>query len=124
MNLRAEEVANEVQRVLSELIRTEVRDPRVGYITITRVNITDDLSLAQIYVSEMATSEQKSGGESIVALRNAAGFLRRELRKRMRLRVIPELRFESDRSIEEGLRMTQLLDEIARTDSKRDDDST
>ena len=123
MNARAEQVANEVQRELSELIRNEMRDPRVGYVTITRVDISDDLSLARVFVSELST-EERTSGESVEALRKAAGFLRRELGKRLRLRLTPELRFESDRSIEEGLRMTQLLDEIARKDEKHDDDES
>jgi ribosome-binding factor A len=123
MNARAEQVANEVQRELADLIRNEMRDPRVGYVTITRVDISDDLSLARVFVSELSTEAGKSG-DSVEALRKAAGFLRRELGKRVRLRLTPELRFEADRSIEEGLRMTQLLDEIARKDTKRDDDES
>ena len=123
MNARAEQVANEVQRELADLIRNEMRDPRVGYVTITRVDISDDLSLARVFVSELSTEAGKNG-DSVEALRKAAGFLRRELGKRVRLRLTPELRFEADRSIEEGLRMTQLLDEIARKDTKRDDDES
>lgn len=123
MKPRAEQVANEVKRELSDLIQNEMRDPRVGYVTITRIDVSDDLSLARVFVSELPTEERK-GGESAEALQKAAGFLRRELGKRIRLRLTPELRFEDDRSIEEGFRMTQLLDEIARKDDQHSDDES
>jgi ribosome-binding factor A len=118
VNPRSEQVANEVQRELADLIRTEIRDPRVGYITITNVEVSHDLSYATIRVAELTGTDQPSG-ESIVALSRAAGFLRRALGKRLRLRKTPELRFLEDRSIEEGVRMTQFLDDLKESDAEK-----
>ena len=121
MNARADQVATEIQRELAELLRTEVRDPRLGYVTITRVDVTQDLSVARIYISELPQAGS-SAGQSMQAIDRAKGFLRRELGKRLRIRHTPELRFEEDHSIEEGIRMTQLLDGLAGEQSDPDSD--
>lgn len=112
MPYRSEQVATQIQKELSEIIRLRMSDPRVGYVTITRVKLSDDLSFARVYVSEIPV-EGQAPGRSIKALMHATGFLRTQLGKRLRLRQVPELRFEPDSSIESGIRMTKLLDGLA-----------
>jgi len=111
MPFRAEQLAKRIQDDLSELIRKRVHDPRVGYVTITRVEVSDDLRVAKVHVSELAAAGQPAG-QSIEGLRHAAGFLRTELGRNLGLRFTPELRFEHDRSIEEGIRITTLIDSL------------
>ncbi len=122
MSPRSAQIAAEIQRELSNLVTNEVRDPRISYVTIIRVDLSDDLGSARVFVSEIPT-EGRREGEAVEALERAAGFLRRELGKRMRLRHTPELRFIADHSIEEGIRMTQIIDGLddADTGDDRDD---
>jgi len=112
MPFRPRQVAARIQQELADIIRLRLSDPRVGYVTITRVEVSDDLSFARVYVSELPAEGQPSG-HSLEGLRHATGFLRTELGRRLRLRHTPELRFEADRSIETGVRMTRLLDELS-----------
>lgn len=112
MPFRAEQVADQIQKELADIIRLRMSDPRVGYVTLTRVKVSDDLSFARVFVSEIPV-EGKPAGQSVKALQHATGFLRSELGKRLRLRQTPELRFVADSSIESGIRMTKLLDELA-----------
>lgn len=110
MSRRAEQVAEEIRRHISELLLTEMRDPRVGMATVTAVEVSNDLKFARIHVSVMGGEDEER--ESLRALRKATGFLRTELGKRMVLRYLPELRFEADRSTERAVRISKLLDEV------------
>jgi ribosome-binding factor A len=112
MNRRADEVAPAIQRELADIIHKRLQDPGIGYVTITRVQLSDDLRRARVFVSEMST-DGKRLGRSLEALERAKGFLRSELGKRVRLRKAPELEFAEDHSIEEGSRMSTLLDQVA-----------
>ncbi len=122
MPFRAEQVAERIKEELADIIRLRMSDPRVGFVTITRVKVSDDLTFARVYVSEIPV-EGKPAGQSVRALRHATGFLRTELGKRMRLRQTPELRFLADTSIEAGIRMTTLLDDLAKEGQAGQDDS-
>ena len=112
MSRRSDEIATLIQRELSDLIRTRLQDPGIGYVTITRVEVADDLGSAKVFISEMV-QDQKTAGRSMDALARATGFLRTQLGRRLRLRHTPELRFVADTSIEKGSRMFDLLDRIA-----------
>ncbi len=112
MNRRSDEVAASIQKELSEIIRVRLQDPGIGYVTITRVILTQDLRHARIFVSEMTTGDKKPG-RSIEALERAKGFLRSQLGRQVRLRRVPDLEFVDDRSIEEGTRISSLLDQVA-----------
>jgi ribosome-binding factor A len=104
---RTRRVGEQIQRELSELIRSELKDPRVGMISISAVTVSRDLSHARVYVSVLGDEAQMAS--SLKALQHAAGFLRHRLGQAMRMRVIPELHFHLDRSIEEGARIGALI---------------
>lgn len=108
--VRVGRVGEQIKKELSQILQSELKDPRIGFITITGVDVTNDFSLAKIYLSVMGTDEQKSG--TLKALSSATGFIRSELGKRIRLRKIPELQFTFDTSIEYGSKIDQLLHKI------------
>jgi ribosome-binding factor A len=101
-------VGRQVQAELSELIQRRLKDPRLGYITLTGVKMTPDLRTARVYVSVMGEAEVRD--DSLKALKHAAPYLRRELGKRLRLRNTPELLFDHDETIVRGTRINELLD--------------
>ncbi|MBN3526237.1 30S ribosome-binding factor RbfA [Paenibacillus apiarius] len=109
-NIRAGRVGEQMKKELSQLIQLELKDPRIGFITVTGVDVTNDLSLARVYLSVMGDEEQKE--QTIKALDKASGFLRSEVGKRIRLRHTPELTFKIDASIEYGSRIEKLLGDI------------
>src|SRR6266513_2990295 len=105
---RLRRVADQIQRELSGLLRTELKDPRVGMITLTGVEVSPDLAYAKVFFTTLADAESLTRIEA--GLGRAAGFLRTQLGKRLRLRVTPEIRFEHDPSVERGVRLSQLID--------------
>ncbi|MCK9986953.1 MAG: ribosome-binding factor A [Azoarcus sp.] len=117
---RSQRVAEQVRRELAELIRLEVKDPRVGFITVTDVEITPDYAHAKVFFTSMHGEEGLD--EILTGLRRASGFLRRELGKRVRIHTLPELHFHYDPSVERGSRMSQLIDQVVREDDARHKD--
>ncbi|MDT3670291.1 MAG: 30S ribosome-binding factor RbfA [Aromatoleum sp.] len=117
---RSQRVAEQIRRELAELIRLEVKDPRVGFITLTDVEITPDYAHAKVFFTSMRGEEGLD--EILIGLRRASGFLRRELGKRVRIHTLPELHFQYDSSVERGSRMSQLIDEVVREDDARHKD--
>lgn len=107
---RAERVADLIRRELGELLEREVKDPRVGFVTVTRVEVTRDLRIARVAVTILGEGPQEK--ESLRGLAAAQGFLRRELAQRLGLRHTPELEFHLDRSLEAEQRMEALLRQI------------
>jgi len=105
---RTRRVGEQMQRELSELIQRELKDPRVGMITITGVEVSRDMSHAKVYVTVLGG--EHSLEETLATLKHAAGFLRHELGHRMKLRIIPELHFFYDASIERGAHLSALID--------------
>ncbi|EJW15557.1 30S ribosome-binding factor RbfA [Paenibacillus alvei] len=114
-NFRSGRVGEQMKKELSQLIQTEIKDPRIGFITVTGVDVTNDLSQAKVYLSVMGNEEQKE--QSMKALEKASGFLRSEIGKRIRLRHTPELLFKIDSSIEYGSHIEKLLGEIRDRDN-------
>ena len=108
---RVEKVADQIQRELSEIIARELRDPRVGLITLTGVEVSADLRHANVRYSCLDSAHAEEAGEG---LRRAAGFLRSRLAKRIRLQVVPELHFFFDESVERGAHMMRLLDGLSK----------
>ncbi|KAF6616870.1 30S ribosome-binding factor RbfA [Paenibacillus sp. EKM102P] len=108
--IRTGRVGEQIKKELSLLIQTELKDPRIGFITVTGVDVTNDLSQAKVYLSVLGDEEQKTS--SLKALDKANGYLRSELGKRIRLRHIPELIFKIDESIAYGSRIEKLLIDI------------
>ena len=118
---RTARVSRQVLQELSEIIERDLKDPRVGMITLTSVQMTPDLHTARVYFSRLGTSAERE--DSKRALERATGFLRRELGARLRLRYLPELRFFVDDSLDVSERISRLLsDESAeRKDPDRDE---
>ena len=110
---RNERVAEEIRAVLADAIR-EVRDPLVGFVTLTGVDLSPDLRQARVFVSRMGTETDRDAAVS--ALNHAAAFLRHAVATRARLRFTPALRFVSDATIERGSRVEAILQEIHATD--------
>jgi ribosome-binding factor A len=106
---RSSRLADQIQRDLSDLIRLEVRDPRVGLVTVTEVEVSRDLSHAKVYVTSLAGSDQAA--QSQQALQHAAGFLRSRLAQILKARTVPELHFVYDESVERGIRLSRLIDQ-------------
>ncbi|WP_433943294.1 30S ribosome-binding factor RbfA [Paenibacillus sp. SN-8-1] len=107
---RTGRVGEQIKKELSVLIQTEMKDPRIGFITVTGVDVTSDLSQAKVYLSVFGDAEQKEN--SLKGLEKAKGFLRSELGKRVMLRHTPELIFKIDESIAYGSHIEKLLGEI------------
>ena len=114
---RSQRVVEQIHRELAEMIRLEVKDPRVGFITISDVEITPDYAHAKVFFTSM--TGEADVPEILQGLRRASGFLRRELGRRMRIHTIPELHFHFDRSVEEGARLSRLIDDVVRDDAAR-----
>jgi ribosome-binding factor A len=120
---RSKRVADQIQRDLAMLIQQEIKDPRVGLVTINAVQVSRDLNYADIYFTCMALDDNAdSQKESEKVLNGAAGFLRTELSHGLRLRTTPELRFHYDSLLGEGQRMTRLISEARKTDRNLDPD--
>ncbi|THF67129.1 30S ribosome-binding factor RbfA [Pseudothauera nasutitermitis] len=116
---RGQRVAEQIRRELAELIRLEVKDPRVGFISLTEVEVTPDYAHAKVYFTSMHGEEGLD--EILAGLRRASGFLRRELGRRVRIHTTPELHFQYDKSLEQGSRLSRLIDEAVREDEARHD---
>src|SRR5690606_4756577 len=108
---RSDRVAEQIQRELADLLQFEVKDPRIGMVTITEVEVSGDMAHAKIYYSAHAASTELQKG-----LEKSAGFLRSQLGKRMLLRTVPQLHFIYDASIDRGMRLSRLLDEALSPD--------
>ncbi|MBM3344123.1 MAG: 30S ribosome-binding factor RbfA [Betaproteobacteria bacterium] len=117
---RSRRIAEQIQRELSEIIRLELKDPRVGMITLTDVEVTPDIEHAKVFFTRLGAFGEASDNETVTrALQHAAGFLRSELAHRMRLRVVPDLRFEYDESVERGVRLSNLIDAAVASDQPK-----
>ncbi|MFP5506524.1 MAG: 30S ribosome-binding factor RbfA [Gammaproteobacteria bacterium] len=116
---RTRRVGEQMQRELAALIRDEVKDPRVGMVTVLAVEVTRDLAHAKVFVTVLGDAEARDA--SLAALNKAAGFLRHELGQRMLTRTVPQLRFVYDESIERGSRLSALIDRAVASD-KHDKD--
>ena len=112
---RTERLSEQVRRELSELIRREIKDPRVGMVSITDVRVSRDLSHAKVYITRIGAPEDRD--PAVQALNHAAGFLKRELGRSMHVRSVPNLRFQYDTAVEEGARMETLIDRAIASDA-------
>jgi ribosome-binding factor A len=111
---RAQRIADQLQRELASLLATEVKDPRVGRVTITQVEVSADYSHATVFFTHLAGKEHAK--EAIAALSRTAGFLRSEVARRIDLYSVPQLHFAYDDSIEAGMRLSSLIDQAVAED--------
>ena len=136
ISTRAQRVGDQIQRELASLIQLELNDPRVGMVSITGVEVSNDFGSAKVYVTVLNTLSDNSDvnsstlsepgdldrleiEENIKALSKAAGFLRSKLSKRLEIRMVPKLRFLHDNSIAHGQQLSDLIDEAVGADKNR-----
>lgn len=110
MKLRANRVGEQMKKELGDIISRKIKDPRVGFVTVTDVQVSRDLQIATVYISVLGDEEQKEN--TLKGLAKAKGFIRSEIGQRIRLRKTPEISFEFDESIGYGHRIDTLLHEI------------
>ena len=113
---RAQRVGDQIQRELAELLRLHVKDPRIGMVTVTAVEVSPDLSHAKVFFTHLAGAEHAAA--AVEALQHSAGYLRTELAHRFKLYSVPQLHFVYDDSIESGLRLSRLIDDALAEDRK------
>lgn len=105
---RIDRISEQVKKEVSEIIQNELKDPRLPkVVSVTEAEVTRDLRYAKVYVSVLGTEADKKN--ALQALKNAAGFVRREIGQRLQLRYTPEIMFELDNSIEHGVYITKLI---------------
>ena len=109
---RPEQMAETLRQVITDALAREVRDPRVGFVTVTAVLVTNDLSHARVMVS--APGEDADKARALEGLQSAAGFLRSRAARALTTRTVPELHFELDRGLEHAARINELLNTIRR----------
>lgn len=114
---RARRVADQMQRELSELIRLEIKDPRVGMLTLTEVEVTRDMDHAKVFFTTLGGKPEHEA--CLEGLQRASGFLRTQLSQRMQLRQVPKLSFVYDHSVERGMQLSQLIETAVAEDRSR-----
>lgn len=110
---RAGRIADQIQRDLAELIRVEVKEPRIGLVTLTGVEVSSDFRHAKVYFTSLGEGDAVKNAQ--LGLQRASGFLRSRLAGSLRLRVAPELHFIYDASVEHGVRLSRLIDEAVQS---------
>ena len=118
---RPNRLAETLKEEISQLIRVELKDPRLGFVTLTSVEVAGDLAHAKVYVSVLGTEDE--GKLSLEVLNRAAGFVRCEIGKRIRLRHVPAIVFVYDPSIEHGAHIAKLLKDVGVSDNAGKDES-
>lgn len=118
LRIRSHRVGEQIKKELSHILQHELKDPRVGFVTVTGVDVTGDLQQATVYISVMGSKDDLEG--TLKGLEKAKGFMRTEIGRRIRLRHTPELLFKVDESIEYGNRIEKLLKEV-KSDESSDD---
>jgi ribosome-binding factor A len=108
---RISRVGEEIKKELSILLQREMKDPRIGFVTVTAVEVTSDLQLAKVFISVFGNEEQRQA--SLAGLQKAKGFLRSEIGKRVKLRHVPDFVFKLDQSIDYGNKIETILREIS-----------
>jgi ribosome-binding factor A len=115
---RKDRLASEIVKETSKIILYELRDPRKGFVTVTRAKVSDDYRYAKIFVSIMGTPKEKK--TVLGGLKHAQGFVQKELSRRIQMRSFPEIHFELDDSIEKAFKITNTLDQLARERKARE----
>jgi len=116
---RTQRLADQIQRELADLIRLELKDPRLGMVTVSGVKVSPDLGYADVYVTVIGSSLEERPDESLAVLNAAAGFLRGELGRLIRTRMTPRLRFHYDEITARGNRMAALINQAVKEDEQR-----
>jgi ribosome-binding factor A len=115
---RADKVGDLIRKEISEILVSDLKDPRIGFVTITKVAVSDDLRVARVYYSVFGGDDQKE--ESYQGLESAKGYIKRELGRRVRLKYIPEISFLFDDSLEYGEHIEELLRRVKHSDGEQE----
>lgn len=110
MSMRSNRVAEQMKKELADIISRKLKDPRVGFVTVTDVAVTGDLQQAIVYITCLGSAKERE--ETMKGLEKAKGFIRSEISHRIRLRITPEISFEFDSSVEYGNRIDNLLRQL------------
>ncbi|CDF98085.1 30S ribosome-binding factor RbfA [Avibacterium paragallinarum] len=116
---RSDRVAQELQKEIAVILQREVKDPRIGMVTVSDVEVSRDLAYAKVFVTFLFDQDESIIESGMKGLEKASPYIRSLLAKAMRLRIVPELRFIYDQSLVEGMRMSNLVSEVIRDDEKR-----
>ena len=114
MNMRAERVGEQMKQEIMDIVNNKVKDPRIGFLTITEVQLTNDLSIATIYLTALGNDKQID--DTFKGLEKAKGFIKSEIGSRMRLRIVPDLKFEYDESIDYGNKIEKMIQDLHKND--------
>lgn len=109
-NIRANKVAEQIKKEMGDIIQNKLKDPRIGFVTVTDVEVTGDLQQAVIYISVLGDESKKE--DTLIGLSQASGFIRTEIGQRIRLRKTPEISFKYDEAQEYGNRIESILRDI------------
>ncbi len=121
---RSQRVGDFLKRELASLIQFEIRDPRVGMVSVTDVEVSRDMSHAKVFVTVLGKETEEETAESMEVLNQAAGFLRTQVAKSNNARTTPKLRFYFDSSVARGQHLSQLIDDAVSADKQSVDDAT
>ena len=122
---RTDRVSQSIQKEIAQILQREIKDPRLGFVTVSAVEVSRDLSYAKIFITILDQKDEDSGKQSIAILNDATGYIRSILGKRIRARIMPELKFVLDTSFMDGMRISNLVETAVRKDNeRRGEDST
>ena len=116
---RSDRVAQELKKEVAVILQREVKDPRIGMVTVSDVEVSRDLAYAKIFVTFLFDNDQEAINQGMKGLEKAAPYIRTLLGKTMRLRIVPEIRFIYDESLVEGMRMSNLVSNVIREDEAK-----
>lgn len=111
---RAERVGDQIRMEIADILARRIKDPRIGFVTVTAVEVTDDLRYAKVFISILEGASQP--GKTFQGLSKASGFIRSELGKRLSLKFVPQLSFHLDQTVQKAAHVLQLLEEIKNKD--------
>jgi len=117
---RARRVGEQIRKEIADMLTKGVKDPRIGFVSVMEARMSPDLSYADVFVSLYGTESEKKG--SLIGLQQAAGYMRREIGKRLRLRITPEIRFHEDTTLDTAYRIEERIREI-HAEQEHDQDS-
>ncbi len=116
MSFRKQKLETQIKKLVGTLIVTEIKDPRIGFVTVTNVELSKDYAYADVYVSVLGDDNDKK--KTLAGLQSARGFIQYRVGKALSIRTIPEIRFHLDTSIEKGVDMVNLLEKLEKESSK------
>lgn len=121
---RTDRVGQQIQKEVALILQREIKDPRLGMITVSAVEVSRDLSYAKVFVTTLNDHDEEKSKLIMKILGEAQGFVRSLLGKRIRARIVPEIKFVMDTSLLEGMRISNLVDQVIRDDNEKRGDDT